>query len=141
VIDPAAVGFTAPPFEVALERGKIIEFARAVGAAHPDHLAPDAVIPGTFLITRLFWQQLVAGADAWPHVGADPARSMHAEHEYVFHGPPPRAGQALTAQARIESIEERFGRRGSRTWIVLVTDFRDDAGALVAEERMTMVQL
>jgi len=67
---------------------------------------------------------------------------MHAEQEYVFHGPPPRAGTRLVCRSRIESVFHKEGRRGGRlTFAVMVTEFRDaTTGALVAEARMTGVE-
>jgi hypothetical protein len=66
---------------------------------------------------------------------------MHAEQEYVFHGPPPRAGATLTAQSRIDAVYQKQGRRGGvLTFAVLVTEFRDASGRLVAEARMTGVE-
>jgi hypothetical protein len=67
---------------------------------------------------------------------------MHAEQEYVFHGPPPRAGTRLSCRSRIERVFHKEGRRGGRlTFAVMVTEFRDAAtGRLVAEARMTGVE-
>ena len=67
---------------------------------------------------------------------------MHAEQEYIFHGPPPRAGDRLLCSSRIEDIYEKQGRRGgTMTFAVMVTEFRDaESGRLVAEARMTGVE-
>jgi len=66
---------------------------------------------------------------------------MHAEQEYVFHGPPPRAGTTLTAQSRITEIYQKQGRRGGTlTFAVMVTEYRDETGRLVAEARLTGVE-
>jgi hypothetical protein len=67
---------------------------------------------------------------------------MHAEQEYVFHGPPPRAGTRLVCRSRIESVFHKDGRRGGKlTFAVMVTEFRDaTTGMLVAEARMTGVE-
>ena len=66
---------------------------------------------------------------------------MHAEQEFVFHGPPPRAGVRLTAQSRIERVFDKQGTRGGTlTFAVMLTEFRDEHGALVAEARMTGVE-
>ena len=140
MVDPAALGRTGVPFQVDVERGKVREFARATRSANPDYLDdPRPVVPPTFLTTMIFWSG--PESDPWQAVGMDQSRGLHAEQEFVFHGPPPRAGTTLTAQSRIESIETKAGRRGGElTFVVMVTEFRDPSGQLVAEARLTGVE-
>ncbi len=141
--DEKAVGAVGKPFELYVERGKIREFARATLSQHPAHLDDEhPVSPPTFLTTMFFWEEEVPGSSPWPLVRLDPKRGMHAEQEYVFHGPPPRAGTRLRCTSRIENVFSKEGRRGGRlTFAVMVTEFRDAAtGRLVAEGRMTGVE-
>jgi hypothetical protein len=140
MVDPAAVGRTGEPFEFPLERGKVREFARATKSSNPSYLDdPAPVVPPTFLTTMTFWT--TPASDTWSAVKMDQSRGLHAEQEYVFHGPPPRAGTVLTAQSRIESITSKPGRRGGElTFVVQVTEFRDESGRLVAEARLTGVE-
>jgi hypothetical protein len=140
MVDTAALGRTGTPFEMAVERGKIREFARATGSDNPAYLAAERpVIPPTFLTTAVFWQD--AGDDPWRVVALDPHRALHAEQEYVFHGPPPRAGDRLVGVSRVSEIYTKEGRRGGLlTFVVMVTEFRDESGRLVAESRLTAVE-
>jgi hypothetical protein len=138
-MDRSAKGVTGEPFEVVVELGKIREFTAATWTRHP---AFDAgrTSPPTFLTTARFWQP--EAADPWPAVDIDPQRSLLAEQEFIFHGPPPAAGTRLTAQARIEDFFEKEGRRGGpMTFAVMVTEFRDADGRLVAEARQTGVEV
>lgn len=123
-----------------IEQGKIAEFARATMADHSDFRGPKAVVPPTFLTTSgFFWQTDESKAVA-AH-GLDRARTLHAQQEYIFHGEPPHAGQKLAAQARIADRYEKVGKRGGRlTFVVMVTEFRDEDGNLVAEQRSTAVE-
>jgi hypothetical protein len=74
-------------------------------------------------------------------VKIDPQRGLHAEQEYIFYGPPPAAGTRLRCRSRIESIYDKEGRRGGKlTFAVMVTEFRDPGGKLVAEARLTGVE-
>jgi hypothetical protein len=74
-------------------------------------------------------------------VGLDMRRVLDGGREFVFHGPPPRAGTRLTAQARIDDIYEKEGRRGgTMTFVVSVQEFRDESGKLVAEMRSTAIE-
>jgi hypothetical protein len=142
MVDKSSVGAVGEPFELDVERGKIREFARAIRSDDPDFVDGDRPIsPPTFLTTMFFWEEWVAGSNPWHLVKLDQQRGMHAEQEYVFHGPPPRAGTRLICQSRIESIFEKEGRRGGAlTFAVMVTEFRDESGQLVAEARMTGVE-
>jgi hypothetical protein len=139
MVDDTAVGVTGEPFALDIERGKIREFARATFSTNPAYLAEERpVIPPTFLTTAFFWQS--GAADPWTAVDLDQHRGLHAEQEYVFHGPPPRAGQRLTATSRIESVTRKQGRSGELAFAVMVTEFRDETGRLVAEARLTGVE-
>ena len=142
MVDRAALGAVGVPFTLDVERGKIHELARAVRSSDPAHLTGDApVIQPTFLTTMIFWEELVPGSNPWSLVAMDPQRGLHAEQEYVFHGPPPRAGARLTCQSRITEIYEKEGRRGGTlVFAVMVTELRDEAGRLVAEARLTGVE-
>jgi hypothetical protein len=133
VVDHAAVGTTGEPFVMDLEAGKIREFARAVRSSHE-----GPVIPPTFLTTAFFWQ--TGASDPWTAVAMDQSRGLHAEQEFVFHGPPPRAGLRLVGTSRITGVHEKQGRNGTLTFAVMVTEFRDEAGTLVATATLTGVE-
>jgi hypothetical protein len=140
VVDPAAVGTTGEPFVMDLEPGKIREFARATRSDNPAYLAEDRpVVPPTFLTTAFFWQ--TGGSDPWAAVAMDQSRGLHAEQEFVFHGPPPRAGVRLTGTSRVTGIYEKASRSGGTlTFAVMVTEFRDAEGRLVATATLTGVE-
>lgn len=142
MVNPDARGVEGTPFELDVERGKIHEFATAVRSTHAAHFEGDRpVIPPTFLTTAFFWETRTRGSNPWEKVEMDQKRGVHAEQEYIFHGPPPRAGTRLTCTSRIETIFEKEGRRGgTMTFAVMVTEFRDESGALVAEGRLTGVE-
>jgi hypothetical protein len=138
-----ATGTTGTPFSMPIERGKIMEFAAATRSANPAYWNDERpVIPPTFLTTQMFWEAWAGGdANPWHAVELDQQRGMHAEQEYIFHGPPPRAGTTLTAQSRITDVYSKRGRRGGTlTFGVMVTEFRDETGRLVAEARLTGVE-
>lgn len=142
MVAPESLGAEGTPFELDIERGKIGEFARAVHADHPDHWRGEhPVIPATFLATQFFWEERVEGANPWALVAMSQERGMHAEQEYVFHGPPPRAGERLVATSRIAEIWEKPSRSaGTLTFVKMVTEFRDDEGTLRAEAILTGVE-
>lgn len=130
-------GPPGPEFEVPVERGKIREFAAAMQSEAPEYQGEDAVVPPTFLVSSSLW----APPGSRPDHGFDRRRLLHGEQEYVFHGPPPRTGQVLRASAHVAERYEREGKRGgTMRFAVLVTEFRDADGRLVAEQRMTVLE-
>ncbi len=125
------------PFDMHVERGKIREFAAAMQSESPAYQGPHAIIPPTFLATAVQW----APPGARVECGFDLARLLQGEQEYVFHGPLPQAGQVLHAQQRLADRYEKYGRRGgTMRFAVIVTEFRNDAGQLVAEGRATLIE-
>jgi hypothetical protein len=139
----AAQGAVGAPFAVDIERGKIREFADATKSANPAYWDDDRpVIPPTFLTTQMFWERWAGDAAfPWRLVELDQRSGMHAEQEFVFFGPPPRAGMRLTAQSRIGDIYSKQSRSGATlTFAVMITDFRDETGRLVAQARLTGVE-
>lgn len=133
MVDRSALGATGTPFELEVERGKLREFARATFGTAND------VSPPTFLTTAFHWQS--ADSDPWEQVRMDPSRGLHAEQEFVFHGPPPRVGDRLTGTSRISEVYEKTNRAGKvLTFVVMTTEFRDDSGRLIAETKLTGVE-
>ena len=137
-----AVGQVSPVFTMDIERGKIREFARATGAKHAAYLdAERPVVPPTFLATQAFWQP--EEAEPWVLAGLDTSKGLHAEQEYVFYGPPPRASARLTCQTSIsESFQKQRQQDGAELiFVVAVTTFHDEQGRLVAQARATAVEV
>jgi hypothetical protein len=140
MVDTSAVGSTDEPFQMTVEAGKIREFARATMSDNPEYL--EAKIPPiepTFLTSVSFWSP--PGRSVFSKIKIDLRRLLHGGQEYIFHGPPPRAGQDLTVQTRVDEIYEKEGKRGgTMTFVVTVTEFRDEDDNLVAEARSTAIE-
>lgn len=133
------IGRTGTPFRVVIEEGKVREFARATGSTNPDHLRDgDPVSPVTFLISSVLWQD--DSSSVWTGVERDYDRILHGEQRVTFHGPPPRAGDVLTGQQRVDDVYTKEGRRGgAMEFTEVVTEFRDADGQLVAEMASTTI--
>jgi hypothetical protein len=131
---------SATSYEFPVERSKIREFAKATKSRHAAYDGPDAVIPPTFLThARLSWEPLELSPAA--ELGFDLGRILHGEEEYVFHGPPPRAGQTLHVTTRMGERWEKAGRRGgTMRFAQMVNEFHDDAGVLVATQITTVLE-
>jgi hypothetical protein len=140
MVNKDAVGEKGDPFDLTVERGKIREFARATKSENPEYLNDTApVAEPTFLVTSAFWSP--PGAMRWGSLKLDMRRVLDGGREFVFHGPPPKAGTKLTAQTRVDDIYEKEGKRGgTMTFVQTVQEFRDEAGNLVAEMRSTAIE-
>lgn len=127
-------------YEFPIERGKVWEFARASGSQNPAYRGTAAVVPPTFLFTaRMLWEP------DWLHclreIGFDLRRTFHGEEEYLVCGPPLRVGQTLRVSTTVRDQYERTGRLGnSLRFAVVVSEFRDSEGTLVAEQRSTILE-
>ena len=135
-----SVGRTSAKFEMEVERGNIREFARATFSNHPAYLASaQPVIPPTFLTTQVLWHD--DSSEPWTMAELDISSGLHAEEEYIFHGPLPRAGDKLVFQTTIEDMYGKpGGRGGDMTFVVAVTRYWNQEGTLIAEARTTAVE-
>lgn len=133
-----------------IERGKIREYAVATENGRPEYLDdPRASVPPTFLATVVFWEQLTEAVRspraerAFTALGMQPdvRRLLSAEQEYLFHGPPPRAGDLLFTSLRFDRVSEKSGRRGQMLFVHFTVEFHDGDGALRAECRYTSAYL
>ncbi|MGH8991637.1 MAG: FAS1-like dehydratase domain-containing protein [Acidimicrobiia bacterium] len=139
-MDKSLEGSTGQPFRVVVEEGKVREFARATRSSNPAYLGqPPATSPVTFLASSAFWQG--PEHSPWGGTTINWERILHGEQEFTFPGPPPAAGTVLTAQARIDRVYEKEGKRGgTMTFVEVVTDYRDGSGTLVAASRSTIIE-
>jgi acyl dehydratase len=145
-LDPAVLQREFPAFEFRVERGKIREYALALGLTDPVHTEVEAahaagfddlVAPPTF--TRQFWHENDDN-DPMPHLGYDPKRRLHGEQEFEYHKPLV-AGMILRGRNVIVSTWEKPGRRGGMmTFVVIETRFIDEAGELIQVARRTLIE-
>lgn len=138
-----------PDVAMRVEFGKVIEFARAVGAQGEVHFDvdaakacgyPDLVAPPTFTATLAHW----SGGDASDvplAIGLDLTRVVHGEQRYVFTRPL-RAGDELTVRRRVVDARTKTSRSGADlTVVTFETVYLDlDEKALVTEEMVLIEQ-
>jgi acyl dehydratase len=144
-MDLSAAGKTFPPYEFPIERGKIKEFADALGDKNPiyrdpAHAAKTSVggilAPPTML--RCFLYEPREAAEAlkvkdWSYI-------VHGEQEFEYLAPV-LAGDVLTAQDKIVSIVEKESRRAGKLQIAVVeTTFHNQRGEKVQVSRRTLVE-
>ncbi len=138
------IGLQGPEYRMDIERGKLREFARAMNAPLPEFLEGEhPLIPATFLITAAYgWGYSLERprGTAFEQIEHDLSVPLHAEESFRFHGRLPRAGDQLRCRASLENVwRKQGGRGGELTFLTMLTEFRDETGQLVAEERSTTV--
>jgi acyl dehydratase len=132
-------------FEFPVERGKILEFARALKSESPVYRGSAAIAPPTFLIVGgqiwgYSWEH--PGDSPLASMGVDPAQQLHLEETYEYFGEPPRAGTTLEGELVLLAPVEKVGRRSGRLSIITTrTTFRRADGTVAAAATQVIAQL
>jgi acyl dehydratase len=146
-INKTLVGKEFPPFVVMVERGKIKEFARAIGDLNPAYVDDrvgkasewgDIIAPPTFMTT--FRADGETG-DLLKELGTDISRVLHGEQEFELHRPI-RPGESFVCRSRITDIYEKTGRSGPMAFVARETSVADNTNEIVAVIRhITVIRL
>ncbi len=135
-------------FKLPVERGKVMEFAQAVGEEniifYDSEQArlqgfPDVVAPPTFSVTQI-WQ--VSREERESRLGAnlDYTRVLHGEQEFLYKRLPV-AGEVLEAEMRISRDFTKEGKRGgSMRFVTYETRFTDAEGQEVLTALYTLIE-
>ncbi len=128
-LDRELVGRSYPPSAVyEVGRGKIAEFASAIGEDDPVHRDseaaraagyPDVIAPPTFAIALTLEAANVVLGD--PQVSLDYSRVVHGEQRFVHHRPI-RAGDRLVATTTIEAVRSVAGNDLLTTRVDVATE-------------------
>jgi acyl dehydratase len=141
-LDRTLVGRSYPPSAVyEVSRGKIAEFAAAIGSDDPVHIDadaaraaghPDVIAPPTFAVVVTMDAAGVVLAD--PEVGLDFSRVVHGDQKFVHHRPV-RAGDRLVSTATIDGARSVAGNDLLTTRV----DLAAEDGEPVCSAVMTLV--
>jgi len=133
------VGSVAEPYSFPIEWGKVREFAAATQSRYGGFVGdPDIAVPPTFLACASAWWAEASNCILDPD--RDQSQVIHGEQEFVFHGEPPRVGEWLVAQQRLDDVYAKSGRRcATMTFVVVATEFRNSTGRVVAEAKQTVI--
>ncbi len=135
-------------FELPIERGKVREFALAVGEDNPIFFdvdaaraqgLPDIVAPPTFTVTQI-WQ--ISREQREEQLGAnlDYERVLHGEQEFEYQRLP-FAGEILRATMRISKDFTKEGKRGGEMrFVTYESRFVDVQGEDVLTAYYTLIE-
>jgi acyl dehydratase len=142
------VGKAYPPYPVTIERGRIKDFARAIGDPNPFHLDDavgsasewgDIIAPPTFATS--FRSEVGDVSQLLTDLGVDISRLLHGEQEFEIHRQL-RPGETLLCRPRVVDIYEKTGRSGPMAFVVRETIVTDRNNEIVLTMRnVTVVRL
>lgn len=143
MIDRNFIGRELPASTLAIERGRLRFFAKAIGETDPVYTDldaaraagyPDLPAPPTFL----FAAELDSGASSalLEMLGVPIAKILHGEQGFTWHRPV-CAGDTVTVRPRIADIYDK--KAGALEFVVKTAEARNQRDELVAELRTVIV--
>ncbi|MBU1670234.1 MAG: MaoC family dehydratase N-terminal domain-containing protein [Actinobacteria bacterium] len=150
MVNESIVGKEFPPFEFLVERGKIKEFARALGDRNPIYTDIEVArrvgfeaVPAPPTYTASFMHQVPDEnflLNLMAEMEIDVARSVHGESEYEYIRPI-EAGDVLTVTMTVKDIQKKEGRRGgAMTLITTEATYANQDGEVVQKDRMVFIE-
>ena len=140
------IGKEIPPFEFPIERGKVKEFADAIGDDNPIYRHPEyarktplggIIAPPTFTRTQVFWRP---GPSNFEIAGLDRRFVLHGAEEYEYFQPI-FAGDILTCTTKITEAYEKEGKRGGKMiFVVFESTFHNQRGEKVLISKSATIQ-
>jgi len=147
-IDKSVIGKEYPPYVVTVERGRIKEFARAIGDLNPFYLDDrvgaasewgDIIAPPTFATT--FRDETADTSTLLKDLGTDISRLLHGEQEFEIHRQL-KPGESYLCRTRIVEVYEKTGKSGPMAFVVRETAVTDSSNDIVVTIRhVTVVRL
>jgi len=130
-----------------VEKGKIREFAEAIGEDNPIYYGVEAAekegfkgipIPLTFLTAIDFWGGPTFD-EKMEKLNLNPLKVLHGEQEYEYVGDI-YAGDTLTVQAEVINAVVKKGSTGGMNLITTENQYTNQDGNLVAKSKNVTVE-
>jgi acyl dehydratase len=139
-----------PPFEFLIERGKIKEFARALGDKDPLYVDEELAksmgfrsIPAPPTYTASFLHHVPDEnflLNMMQEMGISVATSVHGESEFEYLAPI-CAGDVLTVRVKVKDFYQKEGKRGGKmNFITVESTYTNQGGELVQKDRMLFIE-
>ncbi|BCJ86132.1 MaoC family dehydratase N-terminal domain-containing protein [Effusibacillus dendaii] len=141
------IGKQFEPFTFAIERGKIREFAMAIGDGNPiyyDRLRAeqegfaDSPIPPTYATVIEMW----GGTDFFEMTKAldiNPLKVLHGEQEYEYLGDI-YPGDQITGRTTVKNAVSKASGSGGMNLFTLETEYTNQAGEKVLVARSVIIE-
>jgi acyl dehydratase len=143
------IGQALTPTRFEVERGKIREFATAIGDQNPIYHRVEAAleagysdlpIPPTFPTTFSFWGKPVEGQTGLTarDLGFPATGGLHGEEEYTYLAPI-YPGDIVTGVRKLIDVKSREGKLGTMEIATLETVYTNQHGQEVLKVRSTVI--
>ena len=143
MVDKSVIGHEVPGATMVVERGKIMEFARAILDDNPAYFGEDPPLPPTFSMAQAHWPLPADGAgqgELFRKLGLDLLRVLHGGQEFEYLGEI-TVGDVLTSRSKIADVYEKEGKRGgTMTFVISETTFTNQRGEDVLKSRSTIIE-
>jgi hypothetical protein len=141
MVDRSIVGTEMGGARMEVERGKVMEFARAISDENPAYFGEDPPVPLTFSMVSAHWPAPTGGGGSkLASLGLDLLKILHAGQEYEYLGEV-KVGDALTTRSKISDVYEKEGKAGGKmTFVTSETTFANQRGEDVLVARTILVQ-
>ena len=150
MVNEAIVGMEFPPFELPIEKGKIKEFARALGDKNPLYSDEELArsigfesIPAPLTFTATFLHHVPDEnflLNMMEEMGISVATSVHGESEFEYLAPV-CAGDVLTVRIKVKDYYQKEGKRGGKmNFITIESTYTNQEGELVQKDRMLFIE-
>jgi acyl dehydratase len=143
MVDKSVIGEEVPGAVMVVERGKVMEFARAILDDNPAYFDEDPPLPPTFTMAVAHWPLPTGGASQGElsrKLGLDLLRVLHGGQEFEYLAPI-KVGDVLTGRSQITDVYEKEGKKGGTlTFVISSTTFANQRGEDVLISRSTIIQ-
>jgi len=146
MIDKSVIGKEYPEFSFEVEKGKIREFATAIGDESPvfydEKAAKEAGFEGLALPPS--FPTVFANFGGLMHnvmddLKLDLAKILHGGQEYEYFGKI-KPGDTVTGKVKIANVFEKTGKSGTMDFVVMETTYTNQSGEKVVVDRSTLIQ-
>jgi len=147
-VNRAVIGKEYPPFAVTVERGRLKDFARALGDLNAFYLDDavgrasewgDVIAPPTFAIA--FRDEATDTGALLRDLGVDISRLLHGEQAFEIHRQLV-PGETYLCRTKVVDIYEKTGKSGPMAFVVRETAVTDRRNEVVVTLRsVTVVRL
>ncbi|MDY6968274.1 MAG: MaoC family dehydratase N-terminal domain-containing protein [Spirochaetota bacterium] len=146
MVDKSFVGKEYPEFSFEVEKGKVKEFAKAIGDKNPlyydENAAKEAGFDGLVLPPTFPTVFSMAGGLMEIILGdlkINLAKMLHGGQQYEYLQPI-KPGDTVTGKVKIANLFEKEGKAGTMQFIVLETTYTNQNGEKVLIDTSTLVQ-
>ena len=146
MVDKSMTGKEYPAYSLDVEKGKIREFANAIGDKSPvfydekaakgegfEGLALPPTFPTVFAMFGGTMMKIIAD------LKINMAKMLHGGQEYEYIKPI-KPGDTVTGKTKIANIFEKSGKGGTMDFIVLETTYTNQNGEKVLVDTSTLIQ-